>query len=169
MPWIFWLCFHFFACSILYLCYKFPKECIRRVLPFYIISKSVILSSAKRHFLQTSVQQVSGCASHSCLHPALLQIRLWPDSTHPCVKREREDAKFLVLLIAVGLLVLSAFQLMEAMRTKKIKLSVIHPRVTLSSPEQEVWAAVITQAVARSNQNAGRPHTYGKGLSHCFQ
>lgn len=59
-------------------------------------------------------------------------------STHPCVKREREDAKFLVLLIAVGLLVLSAFQLMEAMRTKKIKLSMIHPRVTLSSPEQEV-------------------------------
>ena len=54
------------------------------------------------------------------------------------MKREREDAKFLVLLIAVGLLVLSAFQLMEAMRTKKIKLSVIHPRVTLSSPEQEV-------------------------------
>jgi len=53
------------------------------------------------------------------------------------VKREREDAKFLVLLIAVGLLVLSAFQLKEAMRTK-IKLSMIHPRVTLSSPEQEV-------------------------------
>ena len=73
MPWIFWLCFHFFACSILYLCYKFPKECIRRVLPFYIISKSVILSSAKRHFLQTSVQQVSGCASHSLTwqHPSV--------------------------------------------------------------------------------------------------
>lgn len=111
--WIFQLCFHFLLCNILYLCYSSPKAYVGRVQPLYINFQICNLS-----YEVTPLTNLSGAAATMCLtflsasrnetHPALLQIRLWPDSAHWCRKWEEEGDSFPMLLIQVRLLALSA-------------------------------------------------------------